>query len=143
MATEKETIEILTHWRTVLSEATAGYLESIQLSELTPLAPFFYNDFDYLVYVSEGMVQGWIGIGEIREVYSEEAKGFISELYVLPRFRNQGVGKKLCQKAIDKFTDDKYRFVQLNVFKKNDARNLYEELGFTEVSNLLELELES
>ncbi|WOV85687.1 GNAT family N-acetyltransferase [Sporosarcina jeotgali] len=142
MATEKETLEILSHWRAVLSEATAGYLETIQTRELTPLAPFFYHEFDYMVYVTEGIVRGWVGIGEIREVYMQESKGFISELYVLPEFRNQGIGRKLCLEAINKFNDAKYRSVQLNVFKGNDSRNLYEKLGFTEVSSLMELELD-
>ncbi|WP_158541081.1 GNAT family N-acetyltransferase [Sporosarcina sp. BI001-red] len=143
MATEMETLEILSHWQTVMSEATVGYLDRKKESELTPLAPFFYNNFDYLVFLEKGTVQGWIGVGEIRDAYMEGSKGFISELYVLPAFRNQGVGRKLCQEAIKKFNKENYRSVQLNVFKGNEAKCLYENLGFSEVSCLLELSLET
>ncbi|MGN7410374.1 N-acetyltransferase family protein [Sporosarcina sp. SAFN-010] len=143
LAKEKEMLVILSHWKAVMSEATAGYLDKNPESELTPLAPFFYNDFDYLVYVAEGTVQGWIGTGEIRDVHIQESKGFISELYVLPAYRKQGIGRKLCQEAIKKFNEANYDSVQLNVFKGNDAKYLYENLGFTEVSCLMELSLDS
>lgn len=141
MAEDKEILEILTRWKTVMSEATAGYLDVKKDSELTPLAPFFYTDFDYLVCLEDGKIQGWIGIGEIRDVYIHESKGFISELYVLPEHRNHGVGRKLCIEAIRRFRKAQYRSVQLNVFNGNHAKNLYTDLGFSEVSALMELKL--
>ncbi|WP_025784551.1 GNAT family N-acetyltransferase [Sporosarcina sp. D27] len=143
LAHEKELLEILAHWKVVMSESTAGYLDKNQEGELSPLAPFFYDDFDYLVFVEEGTVQGWIGIGEIRDAHIHESKGFISELYVLPAFRKQGVGRKLCEEAIKKFKEANYDSVQLNLFKGNNAKYLYENLGFSEVSCLMELSLDS
>ncbi len=139
MATVKETLEILTYWKTVMEEATAGYLKTNQECEHTPPALFPYADFDYLVCMAEGAIRGWIGIGEIRDVFDQEAKGFISELYIHPSFREQGIGRILCQEAIKRLSEVGYPSVQLNVFKDNHARNLYEKLGFTEVSSLMEL----
>ncbi|MDW0109440.1 GNAT family N-acetyltransferase [Sporosarcina aquimarina] len=143
MAEDKEILEILTHWKTVMSEATAGYLDPKKDSELTPLAPFFYGDFDYLVCLEDEKIQGWIGIGEIRDIYIDESKGFISELYVLPEHRNTGIGRYLCMEAIRRFKIEQYHSVQLNVFNGNHAKNLYGDLGFSEVSTLMELKLDT
>ncbi|WP_432355486.1 GNAT family N-acetyltransferase [Sporosarcina sp. A2] len=142
MATVLETLEIVAHWKAVMSEATAGYLDEKQESELPSLAPFFYSDFDYLVCFNGDTIQGWVGIGEINDVYMNESKGFVSELYVLPASRNQGVGRKLCQEAVKRLSTAGYPAVQLNVFNGNHAKQLYEELGFTEVSCLMELTFE-
>ncbi|GAA0438460.1 GNAT family N-acetyltransferase [Lentibacillus halophilus] len=134
----REALEfIYNHAAVVQKEATAGYMtprtvESVVLSDT--LAGGGY----YLVYEDGMAIKGWIGIGKMTDPLTEERTGMISELYVFPLYRRQGIGQKLCKEACRQLKRDGYSKVQLNVFEGNDAQTFYKRLGFTEVSTLME-----
>ncbi|MFD1428418.1 ribosomal protein S18 acetylase RimI-like enzyme [Kroppenstedtia sanguinis] len=75
---------------------------------------------------------GWILIGPHRDFFSDEAIGFIYELYVFPDHRGKGLGEKLMKTALQQLQAKGYQEIRLNVFAGNPATHLYRKLGFTE-----------
>ena len=60
------------------------------------------------------------------------------DLYVLPDFRKQGVGRKLVEIAKEWTKERNADYVELNVLTENEtAFNLYENTGFKVVSHLM------
>lgn len=63
--------------------------------------------------------------------FGSEPTGFISDVYVSPALRRQGVGRRLLQAALDWFDAQDLRRVELQVIAGNpEARALYLELGW-------------
>lgn len=141
-ATYKETQEILRQSVNVLSEATVGYINPAWAKALQLVSPFLNEGGYYLVYKEDGVLQGWIGIGNLYDFYTDQMAGFIPELYVLPPYRKQGVAEKLCKEAFNHLQEKGYQKVQLNVFAGNRAKQLYEKLGFQDVCTLMERNLD-
>jgi len=70
------------------------------------------------------------GAGTV-EVKEDAEKIFISSLYILPPYQNNGIGKAICNDYISKAAKEKKR-VELEVLKLNvNAQRLYKNLGFT------------
>jgi ribosomal protein S18 acetylase RimI-like enzyme len=141
-ATYSETQNILDHSLDVLKEATMGYVEARREIAFQMVSPFLSNGGYYLVYMENHVIRGWIGVGRTVDYYSEEMIGFIPEIYVLPQYRKQGVAEKLCEEALRHLKEKGYQRVQLNVFSGNHAKHLYQNLGFQEVSILMEKNLD-
>ncbi|WP_240378099.1 GNAT family N-acetyltransferase [Bacillus piscicola] len=133
-----ETKEILRHALDVLKEASMGHVAVKREKALQFIAPFLYNGGYYLIYEEDGVKKGWVCIAQTVDHYTDEMVGFIPELFVLPRYRNEGVAKKLCDEAMKELHDQGFEKVQLNVFAQNHAKELYEKLGFYEISTLME-----
>ncbi len=54
-------------------------------------------------------------------------------LYVLEKYRNQGIGKSLLTEAINMCKNFKVKYVDINVIIKNEvAKTLYKKMGFDE-----------
>ena len=141
-ATYSETQKILNHSLEVLKEATMGYIQARREIANQMVSPFLYDGGHYLVYIENNAIQGWIGVGKTIDYYSEEVIGNIPEVYVLPQYRKQGVAKKLCEEALRQLKEKGFKKVQLNVFSGNHAKHLYQNLGFQEVSTLMEKKLD-
>lgn len=141
-ATYSETQKILNHSLKVLKEASMGYIEPTQKTALQMVSPFLVEGGYYLVHVKNNVIQGWIGIGETLDYYTDEIVGFIPEIYVLPRYRKKGVAEKLCNEAFKHLKQEGYKKVQLNVFNGNSAKKLYQKLDFKEVTTLMERNLD-
>lgn len=141
-ATHRETQQILKHSLEVLKEATMGYVKQSQNKALQMISPFLIDGGYYLVHFEDNVVQGWIGVGRTIDYCTDEMIGVIPEIYVLPQYRKQGVAEKLCNEAFEYLKEDGYKKVQLNVFKGNYAKRLYQKLGFQEVSTLMEKSLD-
>ena len=141
-ATYSETQKILNHSLDVLKEATMGYIEARREIAIQMVSPFLSDGGHYLVYIENNVIQGWIGVGKTIDYYSEEMIGNIPEVYVLPQYRKQGVAEKLCEEALRQLKEKGYKKVQLNVFSGNHAKHLYQNLGFQEVSTLMEKKLD-
>jgi ribosomal protein S18 acetylase RimI-like enzyme len=141
-ATYSEIQKILNHSLDVLKEATMGYVEVRREIAFQMVSPFLSDGGYYLVYIENHVIQGWIGVGRTIDFHSEEIIGIIPEIYVLPEYRKQGVAEKLCEEALRHLKEKGYKKVQLNVFSGNHAKHLYQNLGFQEVSTLMEKKLD-
>jgi ribosomal protein S18 acetylase RimI-like enzyme len=65
--------------------------------------------------------------------YSDEKVGEIHELFVLPEFRNRGIGSSLLLKALDYARNRNRRVAELWVGEKNEnAKIFYKKFGFKE-----------
>ncbi|MFC0471619.1 GNAT family N-acetyltransferase [Halalkalibacter kiskunsagensis] len=120
----------------VQQEATVGYTSGNKLM-ITDEVHFFYNT-EYFSLEDHGLLCGWILVGETRTPAEPDPIAMILELYVLPQYRKKGFGYILMNYAMDLFRHRKFKKVQLNVFAGNKAKLLYENLGFKEVSSLME-----
>jgi len=132
-------ISVIKHYEAkVRKEASMGYLQDNVTNNDELFA--FENSF-YLVSVVEGNLQGWILLGDSFDPNFNNYTGMILELYVFKPYRNKGIGKQLLTQALHYFKRKGIKRAQLNVFAGNPARKLYERLGFTEISRIMELPL--
>jgi ribosomal protein S18 acetylase RimI-like enzyme len=141
-ATYEETQRILNYHLEVLKEATMGYVKPSREKAIEMMTPFLNGGGYYLVRVKNNAIQGWVGLGRIIDQNTDEVVGFINEMYVLPAYRKQGAAKKLCRAAFIKLRAEGFKKVQLNVYAGNHAKQLYEKLGFKDVSTLMSKNLD-
>ncbi|WP_117169594.1 GNAT family N-acetyltransferase [Paraliobacillus sediminis] len=136
-ATHRETQTIVNHAPIVLTEATMGYGEPSPEKARRIVSNFLANGGYYMIYTKDNYIHGWIGVGENFDYYSNKLIGHISEVYVLPSCRGLGVAKKLCNEVFKLLEAQGYTEVQLNVFSGNNAKYLYENIGFHDISTLM------
>jgi len=79
-----------------------------------------------------GYSLGWI--------YKDEDKlnkikkfGLICDLFVIEKYRSQGIGKKLIDLSLKWFRKRKINYVNIYAYSKNSAINLYHKLGFKDI----------
>jgi ribosomal protein S18 acetylase RimI-like enzyme len=142
-ATVNETTKILNYHMEVLKEATMGYVKPSPAKAYQLMSPFLTGGGYYLVRSKNNVIQGWVGIGSIIDQNTDEQVGFINEMYVLPPYRNQGVAEKLCKAVFKQLKAEGFKKVQLNVYSGNHAKQLYQKLGFQDVTTLMERNLDS
>ncbi len=135
-ATNQELHLIQSYGPIVQQEATLGYLSGNQQGINDDMTLFYQGE--YHVLIENGVVCGWILIGETNLPYEQEVIGMILEIYVIPRWRKHGCGELLMRYALDFYKRKNFKRVQLNVFAGNQAKKLYDKLGFYEVSTLME-----
>ncbi|QKY68848.1 GNAT family N-acetyltransferase [Lentibacillus sp. CBA3610] len=141
-ATKRETQQIVARSLDVLKEASVGHIPPKQEKALQMVTPFLAAGGYYLVFVKDDVMQGWIGIGSTTDYYTDKPVGIIPELYVLPRYRQQGVAEALCTEALKRLEEAGFTAVQLNVFAGNAIKAFYQKLGFKDVTTLMELKLD-
>jgi ribosomal protein S18 acetylase RimI-like enzyme len=135
IATPYELSIIKSYAPKIREEASMGYLkEDVYGSEDL----YSFDNSFYIVSVEAGNLQGWSMVGETFDPFLDHFTGVIVELYVFKSERNKGIGKKLVTTSINHFKNRGITKVHLNVFAGNPAKNLYEKLGFKEVSTLME-----
>ena len=138
-ASDQETQEILNFSLKVFKESTMGLVDLIENQEIPlMLSPLSEGDGYYLVYSEDNMINGWLGVASTINYYDGEIVGYITEVYVLPEFRRKGIARQLCKEGIKRLKESGYHKVQLNVFAGNGAKQLYQKLGFHEVSTVME-----
>jgi len=140
-ASLEETKWILEQSLIVMEEATAGHVKPDLLLTEQLMLPVLKDGGYYLIAKENGIIQGWTGLGRQFDPYKQTFAGVIIELYVLPAYRGRGIAEKLCLGAMHRLKHAGFQHVQLNVFSGNGAKRLYEKLGFTEVSTLMETKL--
>lgn len=65
------------------------------------------------------------------KVAGYERRGYMSNLYVKPRYRRRGIGKKLVEKTIDWLKSKDAKAITLEIHNENKVTiNLYHKLGF-------------
>ncbi|KKE77997.1 GNAT family N-acetyltransferase [Bacilli bacterium] len=140
-ATYRETQKILDHSLEVLKEASMGYVIPTKEKARQMVLPFLSNGY-YLVSIENNVMKGWIAVASTIDYYTDDTVGIIPELYVLPQYRKQGLSEKLCQEALKCLKEEGHTKVQLNVFSGNHINQLYQKLGFQEISMLMEIKLD-
>lgn len=124
-----------------MNESSMGTVKNDFHTGMNMFVPLLNNGAYYLVAIKQHSVAGWVLIGPDFNPMNTQKTGSIISLYVFPPFRNTGLGKKLISKALMELKTEGYQKVQLNVFTGNPARNLYERLGFKEISSIMEREV--
>ena len=141
-ATIHETRYIVDQSLEVLKEATMGHVTPTPEKSLQMMSLFLSNEGYYLVAVENDVVAGWVGIGSTIDYLTNELIGVIPEIYVLPKYRKYGIAERLCEDAFRQLKEGRHDKVQLHVFAGNHAKQLYQKLGFQEVSTLMEKKLD-
>ncbi|SET67559.1 Acetyltransferase (GNAT) family protein [Oceanobacillus limi] len=140
-ATFKETQYILDQALVVLKDSSMGFVQPSIEKASQIMTPILADGGYYLVFETNQIIHGWIGVGTIYDFYTDETVGTIPEIYVFPTYRKQGIAEKLMREAFRYLAREGVRKVQLNVFAGNKAKKLYEKLGFHDVSTLMEKNL--
>ncbi|MBB5181576.1 ribosomal protein S18 acetylase RimI-like enzyme [Planomicrobium koreense] len=84
----------------------------------------------YLVAIDEEKIVGWLLLGTTKDQFTDEAIGFIYEIYILKDYRGQGFSKELMKAAIMHFRQEGYAEVRLSAKADNPAVRIYENVGF-------------
>lgn len=81
-----------------------------------------------LAYYLNKEIVGYILIRKMNENIC-----LLDGLYVLEKYRNQGIANSLLNEAINIYKKLKVKYVDINVMKKNEiAKHIYKKLNFTE-----------
>lgn len=124
-----------------VNESTMGYQENDEKKTFENFVPLLRSGAYYLISADRNVLTGWILVGREFNSFSNARVGAIFSLFVYPQYRKLGIGKELMLAAIEELKKQGFEKVQLNVFAGNPARFLYEELGFKEVSRIMEMDL--
>jgi ribosomal protein S18 acetylase RimI-like enzyme len=125
----------------VMSESSMGFVQNNAQIGLNVFVPFLNNGAYYLVAIDKTMIVGWVLIGPDFNPLNSLNTGSILSLYVFPLYRKKGVGKQLMIHALDELKKQGFQKIQLNVYTNNPAKHLYKQLGFSDVSSVMEIEL--
>lgn len=69
---------------------------------------------------------------------SYKKQGHLYNLYVLPKYQGKGIGKKLIEKSLEWFKENKITDLKILSYVENKrARNLYRKYGFKEYMVIL------
>jgi ribosomal protein S18 acetylase RimI-like enzyme len=136
-----ETDKILGHALIVLKEASMGYVAPKKAKAIQHTENFLANGGYYLVCSEDKIIKGWIGLSNGMNYNTDEPIGFITELYIIPKWRNQGIGEELLSGALLQYKKIGYDQVQLNIYAGNKAKSLYEKIGFHDVSTVMQKNL--
>ncbi|MCD7034371.1 GNAT family N-acetyltransferase [Metabacillus sp. GX 13764] len=137
-----ETNDLLKMTMLVVKESTMGYQENNEKKTYDMFAPLLQSGAYYLISAENNTLTGWVLIGKDYTAINDIPAGGIFSLFVFPEYRKLGVGKQLMQAAIAELKEQNYQKVLLNVFAGNPAKRLYQELGFRDVSSIMELNLD-
>lgn len=140
-ATEQEMETIIHHSFDALKESSMGFIPHKQENAWKVTEALLTNGGLYLVYIDDNVLQGWVGVGYTMDAYINEDIGIISEIFVLPPYRNQGKAEELLEAAFQNMVDNGCKKVQLQVFEGNTVIDLYKKLGFYMVASLMERRL--
>lgn len=89
----------------------------------------------------EGNLVGWILAGESTDYLTGKQVGFMYEIYILPEFRRQGLGKWMTLECIKLLRKKGYDEVRVNVYHGNFSMELCKKLGFQELQRTMYLKI--
>ncbi|WP_394185196.1 GNAT family N-acetyltransferase [Metabacillus halosaccharovorans] len=138
-ADQNETNTLLYMTVNVMSESTMGLVHNDVQIGMNMFVPLLNSGSYYLIAVDQNQIAGWVLIGPDFSPVNVQKTGSISSLYVFPFYRKMGLGKQLMQSAIQQLKAEGFQKVMLNVYTGNPAKQLYENLGFTDISTVMEL----
>ncbi|MDQ0230853.1 GNAT family N-acetyltransferase [Metabacillus malikii] len=137
-ANQLETQQLIHLSALVMEESSMGQVKNSLENSQNAFMPLLNNGAYYLIATHHQHLCGWILIGPDFNPIHYEKTGSIISLYVYPEYRKHGIGKQLMLHALNEFRMNNYKKVQLNVFSGNPAKQLYESLGFYDISTIME-----
>lgn len=92
------------------------------------------EDHTVLVAVADGETAGYISIHWVPYLYKNGSEGYVSELFVLEKFRGRKVGSSLLDRAVELAKSRKCSRMQLINFKDRESyrRKFYAKHGWQE-----------
>jgi ribosomal protein S18 acetylase RimI-like enzyme len=136
-----ETNMLLEMTLNVMNESSMGFVQNNTQIGLNIFVPYLNNGAYYLVAIDKMIIVGWVLIGPDFNPLNTLNTGSVLSLYVFPLYRKKGVGKQLMTHALDELKKQGFQKVQLNVYADNPAKQLYKRLGFSDVSSVMEIDL--
>ncbi|HZH60336.1 MAG TPA: GNAT family N-acetyltransferase [Metabacillus sp.] len=141
-ANQSETNTLLYMTINAMSESTMGLVHNDVQVGMNMFVPLLNSGSYYLIALNQQhQIAGWILIGPDYNPINVQKTGTITSLYVFPIYRKTGLGEQLMKTAIQQLRNEGFQKVQLNVYTGNPAKLLYEKLGFTEISSVMELKI--
>jgi len=141
-ANQSETNTLLYMTINAMSESTMGLVHNDIQVGMNMFVPLLNSGSYYLIAVDQqNQIAGWILIGPDYNPINVQKTGTITSLYVFPIYRKTGLGEQLMKTAIQQLRNEGFQKVQLNVYSGNPAKRLYEKLGFTDISSVMELKI--
>lgn len=128
--TDLEYKKVLSLSPQALFEGTLGELKPSDDKVKQLIEPLVQKGSYYLIAAEDDDLMGWILLGTSKDPFTEKKYGFIFELFVLEKFRGNGIAKELMETGIELLKEDGYTEVRLSVYAGNQAIKLYEKLGF-------------
>ncbi|APH06870.1 GNAT family N-acetyltransferase [Bacillus weihaiensis] len=138
-ATYEETNTLLHLTIDVMGESTMGYAKTDINSGLNMFVPLLNSGSYYLIAKEYNEIAGWVLLGPDYNPINFVKTGSITSLFVMPSFRHMGLGETLMRKALQQLKTEGYEKVILNVYEGNPAKRLYEKVGFSPLSTVMEL----
>lgn len=129
--TKLELNEIITLSPQAVFDGTLGEIKPSNEKIKQLVEPLLEKGSSYLIATKNNTLMGWILIGTSKDQFTDKKYGFIYELYVLEKFRGNGISTKLMNKGIDHLKKEGHSEVRLSAFAGNHAIKLYEKLGFS------------
>ncbi|WP_436862296.1 N-acetyltransferase family protein [Staphylococcus caeli] len=96
----------------------------------------------YYVLVENDQFKGFMLVDQGEDIFSQQLYGFIYELYVFKSYRREGVAQQLIDFAKILFKNQGADEIRLNVFAENNAKLLYEKVGFYDSQITMKMNLE-
>lgn len=140
-ATSQETNTLLHMTIQAMNESSMGLVKNDLQRGLNMFVPLLNNGAYYIIAIKHNQIAGWVLIGPDFNPINEVKTGTITSVYVFPAFRNLGIGRQLMNSAIEELRKEGYVKVLLNVYTGNPAKSLYEDLGFTDLSTVMGMNL--
>ncbi|MGG0757027.1 N-acetyltransferase family protein [Brevibacillus laterosporus] len=139
IATEEDLKFLYEKTPQALQEGTLGYIDVDFEKIEEPIHKLLEKGAWYLVGKQNEQIVGWVLAGSIIEQFTDRELGYIFELYVMPEFRGKGYATPLMEAAIQRLKEQGYPEIRLNVYVANQAKELYEKLGFRERNVIMSL----
>ncbi|OCA88084.1 hypothetical protein A8F94_09705 [Bacillus sp. FJAT-27225] len=81
---------------------------------------------------------GWVYVDKAYDYLTGDEVGWISDIFVKPKYRGRGYSKMLIDEALKEFRENGYQEAGLNVYVHNEvAMKLYEKMGFRDVNKFM------
>ncbi|TXC89535.1 GNAT family N-acetyltransferase [Metabacillus litoralis] len=140
-ATSQETNTLLHMTIQAMNESSMGLVKNDLQRGLNMFVPLLNSGAYYIIAIEHNQIAGWILIGPDFNPINEVRTGTITSVYVFPAFRKLGIGRQLMNSAIEELRKERYAKVLLNVYTGNPAKSLYDDLGFTDLSTVMGMNL--
>lgn len=93
--------------------------------------------------ITSNEIVGFITVRVASHRYKPIQVGYVEEMYVLPHFRNKGIGEELARKAISLLRSLGVSRIDLSVLESNEpAKRFWSKLGFRKIAENYRLNLE-
>lgn len=129
-AENKDLNTILSLTPQAIFDGTMGEIMPSHTKIESMIKPLLEKGGFYLLAVDDEEIVGWLLLGAAKDQFTDQALGFIYEVYILEDYRGQGFSKELMHGAIAHFQQEGYAEVRLSAKAENPAVRIYENAGF-------------